>query len=199
MCGCEKMKEPWFYRFARPIIWIFTKLVFRPVIVGKENIPTSGSVVLAGNHTNNFDCILLISCTKRTVHFLAKKELLDSKFKWIFKNMGIIPVDRSKKDHNALSKAIETLNENRVIGIFPEGTINRTKDVTMPFKYGAVKMCIESSATMVPFVITGKYKPFRKSVRIEFFKSYKLKSDIEKENVKLRNIVESGITKQEEK
>ena len=193
------MKEPWFYKFARPIIWTFMKLVYRPVIIGKENIPTDGGIVLAGNHTNNFDCLLLITSTKRMVHFLAKKELLDSKFRWIFKNMGIIPVDRSKKDSNALNKAIESLKENKVIGIFPEGTINRTEDVTMPFKFGAVKMCLETNSTMIPFVITGKYKPFRKSVRIEFFKPYKLKNDLEKENEKLRNIVEQGIVKQEEK
>lgn len=106
---------------------------------------------------------------------------------------------RQQKDPNALNTAIETLKDNKVIGIFPEGTINRTEDVTMPFKYGAVKMCMETKSTMVPFVITGKYCPFRRSVRIEFFKPYKLKNDIEKENNKLRNIVEQGIINQEEK
>lgn len=195
----RNMKEPWFYRFARPIIKTFVKLVYRPTIVGKEYIPSEGGIVLAGNHTNNFDCLLLITCTKRTIHFLAKKELYDSKFKWIFKNMAIIPVNRKQKDSNALNSAIETLNNKQVIGIFPEGTINRTDDVTMPFKYGAVKMCMETNSTMIPFVITGKYRPFRRGLRIEFFKPYKLKKDIEKENVKLRHIVEQGIIKQEEK
>ena len=193
------MKEPWFYRFARPIIRTFVKLVYRPTIVGKEYIPSTGGIVLAGNHTNYFDSILLISCTKRTIHFLAKKELFEGKFRWIFKNMAIIPVNRKQKDPNALNSAIETLKSNQVIGIFPEGTINRTDDVTMPFKYGAVKMCMETKSTMIPFVITGKYRPFRRGIRIEFFKPYKLKGDIENENNKLRNIVEQGIIKQEEK
>lgn len=193
------MKEPWFYRFARPIIKTFVKLVYRPTIVGKEYIPENGGVVLAGNHTNYFDSILLISCTKRTIHFLGKKELFEGKFRWIFKNMAIIPVNRQQKDPNALNTAIETLKDKKVIGIFPEGTINRTEDVTMPFKYGAVKMCMETKSTMVPFVISGKYRPFRKGLRIEFFKPYKLKNDIEKENNKLRSIVEQGIIKQEEK
>lgn len=193
------MKELMFYRFARPIIKTFVKLVYRPTIVGKDNIPASGAIVLAGNHTNYFDSILLISCTKRTVHFLAKKELLESSFKWIFKNMGIIPVNRNQKDSNALKMAINTLNEGKVIGIFPEGTINRTQDITMPFKYGAVKMCIETKATMIPFVITGKYRPFRRGIRIQFFKPYKLNGDVEKENDKLRKIVEKGIISQEEK
>ena len=113
--------------------------------------------------------------------------------------MAIIPVNRKQKDPNALNSAIETLNDKKVIGIFPEGTINRTDDVTMPFKFGAVKMCQETNSTMIPFVITGKYRPFRKGLRIEFFKPYKLKGDLEKENNKLRKIVEKGILNQEEK
>ena len=193
------MKEPWFYKFARPIIKVFVKMVYRPTIIGRENIPSSGGVVLAGNHTNYFDSILLISCTKRTIHFLGKKELFEGKFKWIFKNMGIIPVNRKQKDPNSLKSAIEVLNYDKVIGIFPEGTINRTQDVTMPFKFGAVKMCMETKSTMVPFVITGKYRPFRRGLKIQFLKSYKLKSDIEKENNKLRHIIEKGIINQEEK
>jgi 1-acyl-sn-glycerol-3-phosphate acyltransferase len=70
------MKEPKFYRFARLIVTAFVKLVYRPTVVGKENIPKEGGIVLAGNHTNYFDSILLISCTKRTIHFLGKKRIV---------------------------------------------------------------------------------------------------------------------------
>ena len=55
----------------------------------------NGSVVLGGNHTSNLDCLLLISSTKRKIHFLAKDSLIKGKFGFIFKNMGIIPVNRS--------------------------------------------------------------------------------------------------------
>ncbi len=193
------MKEPIFYRTVRPIIKMFVKIVYRPKIIGAEYIPKKGGIVLAGNHTNNFDSILLISCTKRTVHFLAKQELLEGPFKFIFKWMGIIPVNRKQKDPKALSSAISVLASDKVIGIFPEGTINRTNDITMPFKYGAVKMCQDTHATMIPFVITGNYKAFKKGLSIEFFKPYKLKDDLNKENTKLRKIIENGIIKQEEK
>lgn len=52
--------------------------------------------------------------------------------------MGCIPVDRKIHDENAKSEAIEVLKNNEVIGIFPEGTVNRTNDIILPFKYGAV-------------------------------------------------------------
>ena len=78
--------EPILYRITRPIITSLFKIIYRPEIIGKENIPKEGKIVLAGNHTNNFDCLLLISSTKRTIHFLAKDELVKGAKKIIFKN-----------------------------------------------------------------------------------------------------------------
>ena len=68
-------KDPLFYRIVRPILTFLFKVLYRPTIIGKEHIPKSGRIVIAGNHTNNFDCVLLIASTKRCVHFLAKDEL----------------------------------------------------------------------------------------------------------------------------
>ncbi len=192
------MKEPVFYRVVRPIINVLFRICYRPTIVGKEFIPKEGSIVLAGNHTNNFDCLLLISSTKRTIHFLAKNSLVKGLKKGIFKGMGIIPVDRTKKDPNSLNKAIEYLENGKVIGIFPEGTINRTKDITMPFKYGAVKMSSETNTPIIPFIITGKYRFFRKSIQIEFLAPYQIGDDLEEENQKLREKISLVLAKTKE-
>ena len=67
--------EPILYKISRPIIKVFTNIVFRPTYKGLDNIPLNGRVILAGNHTNYLDSILLISSTKRVVHFLAKDSL----------------------------------------------------------------------------------------------------------------------------
>ena len=93
-------------------------------------------------------------------------------------------------DKDALKSAINTLEQDKVIGIFPEGTINRTDDLIMPFKIGAVKMAKETNTKIVPFVITGKYKVFKKSVTIEFLKPIEIKSDnLTKENERLMNLI----------
>ena len=183
------MKEPYFYRIVRPVISVLFKICYRPTIVGKEFIPKTGRIVLAGNHTNNFDCLLLISSTKRTIHFLAKDSLMKGIKKIIFKGMAIIPVNRSRKDPEALKNAIDVLNKEQVIGIFPEGTINRTENITLPFKYGAVKMASVTDSVIVPFVITGKYHLFRRKIRIEFLNPYKVGTDLEEEKKKLREII----------
>lgn len=189
------MKEPVLYRIVRPIVTFLFKVLYRPTIIGIENIPKGDSVVLAGNHTNNLDSILLISSSKRTIHFLAKDSLIKGWKKIIFKNMGIIPVNRKEKNPQVYDKAIMMLNDKKVIGIFPESTINRTNDITMPFKIGAVKMCSITNTTLIPFVISGNFKIFRRSVCIEFFEGYKVSDDIEYENSKLREKISTEIMK----
>jgi len=190
------MKEPWFYRFiGRPVSLVFVRLFFRPKVVGLENVPKEGRVVLAGNHTNNMDSVLVAIVNKRVIHFLAKDSLMKGWLKYPFKGMGIIPVNRSIHDKNALKNAIMYLEDDKVIGIFPESTINRTDDTIMPFKIGAVKMASETLSPIVPFVITGKYKLFNNHLKIEFLEPIyvKKKKDLTKDNEKLMNIIKTKL------
>lgn len=99
------MKEPLLYRITRPIIKVLFNFVYRPTYIGLENIPENKACILAGNHTNYLDCLLLISATKRTIHFLAKDDLSKGVKKIIFNNMGIIAVNRKKHDGKSLKIA----------------------------------------------------------------------------------------------
>ena len=187
-------KEPLLYRISRPFIKIIMIFLFRPKFIGLDKIKDNQAFVLAGNHTNILDCWLLMSCTKRVIHFLAKDSLMKGWKKLIFKHMAIIPVNRSIHDKGALNKAIDSLKENKIIGIFPEGTINKTDDIILPFKIGAVKMAYEANTEIIPFVITGKYRLFKKSVQIEFLPKIKIKdNDLTKENDKLMSIIKKKL------
>lgn len=183
------MKDVILYRITRPLIKVFMKIFFRPTYIGTELIPTDVNFILAGNHTSYLDPLLLMSSTNKTIHFLAKDSLAKGIKGLLFRSMGIIPVNRKIHDKNALKTAEEGLLNKKVIGIFPEGTINRTEEVTIPFKIGAVKMAQDTDTLLVPFTITGKYKLFRKSVVIEFYSPYKVKEDLTIENDRLRNFI----------
>jgi len=117
------------YDIFKAILSPIYKLWYRPTIIGKENIPKEGRFIFAGNHVNIMDQCNVIIATKRHLHYMAKKEYFDNKMvAWFFKISGCIPVDRSKKDESATSSAIEVLNNNHVLGIFPEGTRNGVKE-----------------------------------------------------------------------
>lgn len=116
------------YRICRPILGFIYKLYYNPTIIGKENIPEDGSIVVVGNHVHIMDQCNIIIVTKRCLHYMAKKEYFDGKFAWFFKATGCIPVDRSKKDEHATHDALEVLHDGHALGLFPEGTRNGLKE-----------------------------------------------------------------------
>lgn len=182
------MEKGKLYNILRPIITGFYKFYFRPTIIGSENIPKEGRIILAGNHTSNFDAPLVICSTKRTVHFLAKKELWDGPKKIIFANLGLIPVDRKNKDGNALIMAERILKQEKVIGIFPEGTTEKNGEM-LKFKKGACKMAIDTNTLIVPFTITGKYEFLSKNLTIKFLEPIACTQDVSLETERLMNII----------
>ena len=109
---------------------------------------------------------------------------------WFFKMAGCISVNRSIHDEKAKEQAINILNNGYALGIFPEGTRNKTKEVLQPFKFGAVSMAQKTGAYVIPFAITGKYK-FRNNLTVCFGKPFKIKKDmsLDDANEKLWNNV----------
>ena len=188
-----KYKDVLLYKILRPIIKILFKIFWTPKYYGLENIPKNGRVVLAGNHTSILDCLFLISSTKRNIHFLAKEELWHGFKRVLFSNMGLIPVNRSIHDHDALVHAKKYLENDLVIGIFPEGTTRKGRKTMRPFKLGAVKMANDTNSKIVPFVINGKYKLFSRNLKIEFLNPITISHDLEKENDRLYNLIDKKL------
>lgn len=184
-----EIKDRLFYKIVKPPIKLLFKFLYRPTVVGLENIPDEGRILLGGNHTKWLDPVLLVITTKRQIHFLAKEELFHGITKFIVNGMGCVPVNRKVHDKNVLENTYKFLEKELCIGIFPEGTINRTDDIIMPFKMGAVKACSKTNTKLVPFTITGEYKLFRKSIKLEFLKPISIGKDLEKENQKFMNII----------
>lgn len=180
------------YTIYKYILGFFFLIYYRPKFVNKEYIKEDGPIIICGNHIHLFDQCLPILSTKRMIHYMAKREYFDSKLAWFFRSSGCISVDRENKENakKALNTATKLLEKNFAIGIFPEGTRNKTDDLLLPFKYGAVKMAKETNATIVPFVITGKYKFWNNNLKITFLKPFKVNNmSLELANEKLRNMM----------
>ena len=180
-------KTPFMYKVYKLVLGPIFKLYYNPKIIGREKIPKNGSIIVAGNHKHLYDQCLTILSTKRYLTYMAKKEYFDNKkVAWFFKSAGCIPVDRSKKDANATSKALEILNNKGAIGIFPEGTRNKTKELLLPFKFGAVSMAKKTDSYIVPFAITGDYKFRSKNLKVVYGTPFKVDDmELEEANNKL--------------
>lgn len=175
-------KMPLLYRVGRFILGPIFKFYYHPTIIGKENIPTDGAILIVGNHKHLYDQCLSIISTKRFIRYMAKKEYFDNKkTAWFFKHTGCISVDRKNHDNVAKEKAIETLKTGGAVGLFPEGTRNKTKEFLLPFKFGAVSMAKKTDAYLVPFGITGDYVFRSKNLAIRYGKPFKV-TDMELED-----------------
>ncbi len=183
------------YKILKIILSPIFKWYYKPTIIGKENIPKTGRVIIVGNHKHLYDQCLTIISTKRPIHYMAKKEYFDGKMAWFFKITGCIPVDRSKKDNNATRKAIEVLEKDEALGLFPEGTRNKTNKQLLPFKYGAVSMAKKTNSKIVPFAITGDYKFRSKNLTIRYGKPITVDNNLEKANKILEDTVRNLLNK----
>ncbi len=181
------------YYFWSSLCKLAGNLYFGGKVIGKDNIPKNGACILAGNHTGNFDAYLLFKGTNRPIHIIGKKELFEGPFKWLFKTMHLIPVDRKSKNPKAKEEALKILEEEKILGIFPEGTFHKN-DILLPFKPGVISFALKSNAPIIPFAITNQFK-FRSHPTIEFGKPIYIDKIKEDKLTYLENTIKNMITK----
>ena len=178
------------YNLIKPIYTILLKIIFRPKVIGKENIPQSGPLIFAGNHKHAVDPTMVMMSTDRIVHYMAKEELFKGLHGILFRKIGLIKIHRGKSNPQAVIEAEKILKDGGTVGIFPEGTRNKGKEELLKFRYGAIRIAQKTNSPILPFAIRNKYKIFRKSVIIEFGKPIEVNNmEIEEANEYLRNEV----------
>lgn len=185
-----KKEKNFVYSLLKPIYTVLLIILFRPKVIGKENVPKDGALIFAGNHKHAVDPTMVMMSTKRLVHFMAKEELFKGLHGLAFKNMGLIKVRRGKSNVGAITDAENVLNNGGTIGIFPEGTRNKGTEELLKFRTGAVRLAQKTNTLIVPFGIRNKYKLFRKSVILEFGKPIDVSNmELDEANDKLKNEV----------
>ena len=162
-----KKVSTWMYTLVQPIASFLLKIVYQPKIINKQVIPKEGRFILAGNHKMLFDPVLVSCGTRRKIHFLAKDVFFTGIRGFFMKHAGTLPVHSGKIHKDSFKFAIDILNQNKIVGIFPEGTRNYTQKLLLPFKRGAVTLAQETNSKIIPFAIHGRYLPFH-GLRMEF-------------------------------
>jgi 1-acyl-sn-glycerol-3-phosphate acyltransferase len=147
------------YLLAAVISWPFVKAGFRLRARGIENLPESG-FVLAANHTSNFDPwpLGLPLFPRRQLRFMAKSELFNPILKPILLGGGAFPVHRGAADLEAVSRAVELVQDGEIVVMFPEGTRRRKgmrKKHEARAHTGAARIALAADAPLVPAAIKG--------------------------------------------
>lgn len=152
-----------FYNFALKLLTLYSKVFYKYEVIGKENVPSEGNVILAANHKSNLDPIFVAAAIKnRKIATIGKKELFDNKIlSAILNKLCVIPIDRDNPGISTIKTILRKLKEGYAIGIFPEGT--RVKGEGFgEAKAGLALFAVKGKACVVPISIISNYKIFSK-------------------------------------
>ncbi|MGN1401217.1 MAG: lysophospholipid acyltransferase family protein [Bacillus sp. (in: firmicutes)] len=150
------------YPFARNLVYVLLKPIYRFEVIGAENIPENGGVLLCCNHIDNLDPPVLGIAATRPIHFMAKEELFNVPvLKHILPRINAFPVKRGMSDREALRTGLAILKEGKVLGLFPEGTRSRTGELQKGLA-GAGFFALRTDAAVVPCAIIGPYRKFKR-------------------------------------
>ncbi|NMB07995.1 MAG: 1-acyl-sn-glycerol-3-phosphate acyltransferase [Tissierellia bacterium] len=151
-----------FYHIARFIVNIVFRIIFRINIKGRENIPQDGRLIICSNHISLLDPIMVAIAVPRPISFMAKKELFENKLLGkLVTSLNAFPVDREGSDLSAIRNSLKVLKEEKILGIFPEGTRVDKMDLEST-KSGIGLIAIKGKAPVVPIYIDSKYRLFSK-------------------------------------
>lgn len=146
------------HRIVPPLL----RAIWRPHVIGLENVPRSGPLILASNHQSFIDSVVIPAVAPRPVNFLAKSDYFEGRgikgrlVKEWFVTFGAMPVDRddSRAAIASLDTALGVLAEGGAFGIYPEGTRSRDGRLYRG-RTGVAQLALTSGAPIVPVGLIG--------------------------------------------
>jgi len=127
---------------------------YRMKVIGFEDLPHSGGVLLLGNHISWVDWALVQIASPRPLNFVIERGYYELWYlKGILKLFGAIPI-ASGGSASSLDTINGLLKEGKAVCLFPEGTISRTGQLS-EFKRGYQLAIKDTKAKIVPFYLHG--------------------------------------------
>lgn len=189
------------YIIAKIKFLIIFKLFFRLKVTGQQNIPQDGPFIIVANHSSLLDPVILGVSIKPKIIFVAAAYLF--KIRWLgylLRKASSIPVQR-ENDIKAIKQTLKILQQGGILGIFPEGGIDRHKN-NLPVKAGAAYLATKIGVPIVPIKIKGvdkvlprgaKYIRSLNKIEVEIKKPIYCSRQTNKNKEIIKKIVESYI------
>ncbi|HEX9859652.1 MAG TPA: lysophospholipid acyltransferase family protein [Nitrospirota bacterium] len=151
------------YDVAHFVFYFLFKPLFRFKVVGEENVPKEGPVIIACNHASNLDPVIVGVAMWRRVNFMAKEELFTTPaVSFFLRSWRSFPISRERLDKTMLKTILGKLKDGEALGVFPEGT-RGDGDNFLPVKPGIGMIVSMSRAPVIPVYIKGSYLTLAKA------------------------------------
>ena len=190
-----------FYIIAKFIFLIIFKLFFRLKVTGQQNIPQDGPFIIVANHSSLLDPVILGVSVRPKIIFVAAAYLFEIHWLgYLLRKANSIPV-QGENDISSLKRALKILQQSGVLGIFPEGGIDRQKN-NLPVRAGAAYLATKIGVPIVPIKIKGADKVLPRGakfirslnkIEVEIKKPIYCSRQTHKDKEIIRNTVESYI------
>ncbi len=148
----------------RFVVWLLIHSVYRLEKTGLENVPDEGAAVVVCNHVSFVDALVISAACPRPIRFVMDHRI----FRWpilsfVFRVSRAIPIAPAKEDPAMMEKAFEevaaALDAGDLVGLFPEGKITATGDIT-PFRPGITRILGRNPVPVVPMALRGLWGSF---------------------------------------
>lgn len=193
--GYKETKETTWKKVQRAtikgVLGFLYKIIYRPRMIGLENLPKDEGFIICANHVNYLDAAGLVLCNKFKVRFIGKADLLRFKIlSYLARIFDIIPVKRDSGDISSIKICLKALKNKQVLGIFPEGT-RKGMAKNVQIKNGAVYLAEKAKVKIVPVGVQGTFKPFTK-VKFNYGKPIDIE-EIKNSNEEWQNIASKRV------
>ena len=163
----------WLYKACKRSAYLYYRLFFKLEVEGLETLDLSKNYIVCANHLNLQDPFVLGALLPFETRFMAKKELFKYRIVAAFlTKIGVFPVDRDANDLKAIKTALGILKSGQSLGLFPEGTRNKTL-TPLKVKAGTAMLAVKTKTPVLPITLDSHYK-FGKPVRVVFHKPFEM-------------------------
>ena len=138
------------------LAYLLVKCLWRTRWEGQLPVAEGEGAVIVCNHRSSVDPFFLQMVTGRKIHWMVAREYCEHPaFRWFLRTCEVIPVGRGGVDTAATKAALRIVTGGGLIGMFPEGRINRTGDLLLPIRPGAAHVALKAGVPLVPCLIEG--------------------------------------------
>jgi 1-acyl-sn-glycerol-3-phosphate acyltransferase len=144
------------------LCYVLNRLLWRTTVSSPLPVPMDQGAIIVSNHRSGVDPLFIAMTTPRPVHWMVAREYCELwTVGWGFRILQAIPTNRAGVDTASTRMAIRLAEQGELVGMLPEGRINKSDELMLPGRPGVALVALKARVPVVPCYISGA--PMRES------------------------------------